>query len=567
MTPERWAKVRDIFEGAVERPAKDRAAYLRVVCARDDELRREVESLIASHDEATDFLSKPAAQLSQVIVPREEDTNEYQPGYRLGPYEFVKRIGTGGMGSVWLATRFDSEYKKRVAIKMVRRGMNTQEILRRFRMERQVLANLEHPNIAGLIDGGSTPDGLPYLVMEYVEGIPIDKYCEDHKSSITDRLKLFRAVCSAVQYAHQNLVIHRDIKAGNILVTADGTAKLLDFGIAKLMHSPSSTLDLSQTRPDMRPMTLDYASPEQVRGDQITTATDIYSLGVLLYKLLTGKMPYGVDGRSRAALEHAICEIEPARPSTVVLGDDKIAIPDATQRMEVALAETRDVARRRLRKKISGDLDNIILMALRKEPHRRYTSAGQFSADVGRFLENRPVMARLDTPGYRIAKFVRRNLQGVIAAAALVIALLIFSGVSMHRANVAERSRRDVLRRANEEKHELIRTTEALGEAQLSSGDGAAAYASFNRARQTAGELEKSEGAQATPDTMRSIAEIDARLGKMLLESGVTDSALARLNEARDCYRKLLKLDPGNQEWESAAEDVEKTIAAVTRPR
>ena len=325
MTPERWAHVRRVFDGALERPAKDRAAYLRLVCARDDELRREVETLLASHDQSEDFLATPAAHLNQIlasdsqIVTHDDERDDFPKGYRVGPYQFERRIGRGGMGAVWLATRHDREYQKQVAIKMVKRGMDSQEILRRFRIERQVLANLDHPNIARLIDGGSTPDGLPYLVMEYVEGTPIDQYCERNKRSITDRLQLFRAVCSAVQFAHQNLVVHRDIKTSNILVTADGTAKLLDFGIAKLLNPPSSTLDLAQTRPGMRPMTVDYASPEQIRGEPITTTTDVYSLGVLLYRLLTGKMPYGAEVRTQAALQHAICEMEPLRPSAVML--------------------------------------------------------------------------------------------------------------------------------------------------------------------------------------------------------------------------------------------------------
>ncbi len=267
----------------------------------------------------------------------------------------------------------------KVAVKLVKRGMDTSEILRRFRMERQVLASLDHPNIARLIDGGSTAEGMPYLAMEYVEGTPIDQFCESHASAITDRLKLFLDVCAAVQYAHQNLVVHRDIKTANILVTQAGVVKLLDFGIAKLLRTDLSTLEMAQTRPEMRPMTLDYASPEQVRGEAITTSTDVYSLGVLLYKLLTGKMPYGVTTRSPDAIRQAILETEPRRPSAVILTDDTYAIPQATQKIEVAMAETRSIARKRLKKKLSGDLDTIILKALRKEPQKRYLSVEQFS--------------------------------------------------------------------------------------------------------------------------------------------------------------------------------------------
>jgi eukaryotic-like serine/threonine-protein kinase len=468
LTPQRWAQIRQVFDGALERPAKDRAAYLRVLCARDEELRHEVESLLRSHEQSDEFLETPAAQLSQ-IVSQTEDISDYPHGYRIGPYEFDRRIGRGGMGAVWLATRFDKEYKKQVAIKMVKRGMNSQEILRRFRTERQVLANLDHPNIARLIDGGSTPDGLPYLVMEYVEGTPIDQYCDHWKCTISERLQLFRDVCSAVHYAHQNLVVHRDIKTSNILVTPDGIPKLLDFGIAKLIGAEGSTLDLAQTRPEMRPMTLDYASPEQVRGEPITTATDVYSLGVLLYRLLTAKMPYGPNLRSQAAMQNAICEKEPIRPSAQILSDESTTVPEATQKLE-AFTETRDKARKRLRKKLSGDLDNIILMALRKEPHRRYLSVGQFSEDIRRYLEGHPVMARLDTPGYRIAKFVRRHPESIGAAVLVGTSLLSVAAISERAASLAVSARRTAERTLQQTRHELIA---AYGRA----GDAKAAYA------------------------------------------------------------------------------------------
>lgn len=424
MTPERWAQVRQTFDGALERTPRDRAAYLRVVCARDDELRREVESLLASHEEASGFLANPAADLGHTLPYSGEESGEYPEGFRAGPYRLEKRIGRGGMGSVWLASRGDGRGEaQKVAVKLVKRGMDTTEILRRFRLERKVLASLDHPNIARLIDGGSTPDGMPFLAMEYVEGVPIDQYCEARASTITERLRLFRDVCAAVQYAHQNLVVHRDIKTGNILVTPEGVVKLLDFGIAKLLRTDLSTLEMAQTRPELRPMTLDYASPEQVRGDPITTSTDVYSLGVLLYKLLTGKLPYALSARTPEAIRQAVLEMEPRRPSTVILRDDKHAIPQATQKMEVLRDETRAVARKRLKKKLSGDLDMIILKALRKEPDRRYASVEQFSEDIRRYVEGLPVIARADTPGYRFTKFVRRNAAAVGAAVALAALL------------------------------------------------------------------------------------------------------------------------------------------------
>jgi serine/threonine protein kinase/tetratricopeptide (TPR) repeat protein len=449
LTPERWAQIRQIFDGALERSEVDRAAYLRVVCARDDELRREVESLLASHDSAGDFLNKPAASLAgttQTLISSGIDLQEYPPGHRVGAYELQKCIGRGGMGSVWLATRSDNEFKKQVAIKLVKRGMDTQEILRRFRLERQVLAGLTHPNIAALIDGGSTPDGLPYLVMEYVEGIRIDRYCEQHKSTISERLKLFGDVCAAVQYAHGNLVVHRDLKAGNILVTAEGVPKLLDFGIAKLIRTEFDTLAAAETRPELRPMTLDYASPEQVRGEAISTATDVYSLGVLLYKLLTEKSPYGPAARSDSSLRKAICEQEPLKPSAVVLTDEKAVIPDATQKIDLAQEETREKARRRLQKKLAGDLDMIVLMALRKEPLRRYVSVEQFSEDIRRYLAGRPVIARSDTFGYRAARFIRRN--AVAVAAASIAGLTLLGATIFEQQSAARAAHRDAIAEA-----------------------------------------------------------------------------------------------------------------------
>ena len=532
MTPQRWEQIRQVFDGALERSAQDRAAYLRVLCARDDELRREVETLLRSSEQAGEFLEIPAAQLSQFVLsdsardPAHDDGGEYPEGYRVGPYQFVRRIGRGGMGAVWLATRFDQVYRKQVAIKMVKRGMDSQEILRRFRTERQVLANLDHPNIARLIDGGSTPDGLPYLVMEYVEGTPIDQYCEWRRCSISERLHLFRAVCSAVHYAHQNLVVHRDIKTGNILV-ADGVPKLLDFGIAKLLSPDGVTLDLAQTRPEMRPMTLDYASPEQVRGEPITTATDVYSLGVLLFRLLTGKMPYGPNLGSQAAMQHAICEKEPLRPSSLVLADDSTGIPEATQKME-AVSESRDKARKRLRRKLAGDLDNIILMALRKEPHRRYLSVEQFSEDIGRYLEGRPVIARLDTPGYQFAKFVRRNAEGVAAAVIIGVALISIAVVSRHSEIVNAAARKQAELALQQTRHELTA-------AYLHAGEPSRAYAAAQVAY---------AATPGNPLVRRDLAQASQALGGQREAAGNRQEALRFYEGALTQYEALALTNP-----------------------
>jgi serine/threonine protein kinase/tetratricopeptide (TPR) repeat protein len=545
LTPERWAQIRQIFDGALERSEVDRAAYLRVVCARDDELRREVESLLASHDSAGDFLNKPAASLAgttQTLISSGIDLQEYPPGHRVGAYALQKCIGRGGMGSVWLATRSDNEFKKQVAIKLVKRGMDTQEILRRFRLERQVLAGLTHPNIAALIDGGSTPDGLPYLMMEYVEGIRIDRYCEQHKSTITERLKLFGDVCAAVQYAHGNLVVHRDLKAGNILVTAEGIPKLLDFGIAKLIRTEFDTLAAAETRLELRPMTLDYASPEQVRGEAITTATDVYSLGVLLYKLLTEKSPYGLAARSDSSLRKAICEQEPLKPSAVVLTDEKAVIPDATQKIDLTQEETREKARRRLQKKLAGDLDMIVLMALRKEPSRRYASVEQFSEDIRRYLAGRPVIARSDTFGYRAARFVRRN--AVSVAAASIAALTLFGATIFEQRSAARAAQRDSIAEARlnvveaeslQQQRDLMDAYFRLAESQSPP----AALETYRTALASARDFERNH--PGLPVASRSVARAAIRVGELAPEE-----AFDRFTEAQSRLEPVAEANPND---------------------
>ena len=546
MTPQRWAQIREVFESAVEHPSQERADILKALCGRDLQLREEVEGLLASHDASSEFLAVPAAHLS-LIISSDDAAEDYPKGYRVGPYKLQHRIGRGGMGSVWLATRSDDEFEKQVAIKMVKRGMDSHEILRRFRVERQVLANLDHPNIARLIDGRSTSEGLPYLVMEYVEGTPIDRYCEASKLSITDRLHLFRAVCSAVHYAHQNLVVHRDIKAGNILVTADGVPKLLDFGIAKLLRSDGSTLEVAQTRPDMRPMTLDYASPEQVRGELITTATDVYSLGVLLFRLLTAQMPFAAEAHSQAALQHAICEREPPRPSTLVFAEEKAALPAATQKMPAAaVQESRAKAHKRLRKKLAGDLDNIILMAMRKEAHRRYVSAEHFSDDILRYLDGLPVIAHLYTPGYQLAKLLRRNGKGVAAAVVIGGALIAIAAVSQGYANSA------IAAREQSEK-DLQRTRHELVAAQLRAGDPAALATAQIELNAMPGNVV----------ARKDRAEAALALGDQRLAAGDRVAALAGYNEAFAQLRMRAKAAPRDADAQRDVLNTANKLAAM----
>jgi serine/threonine protein kinase/tetratricopeptide (TPR) repeat protein len=427
MDASRWERVKELFDLALQKESAQREAFLNQACSGDDALRQEVASLLAASEES-DGLSRAPEMIQAASEPA---VQEAIVGRRIGSYQVQHRIGKGGMASVYLAVRADDQYKKGVALKLIPPGLVNDDLLRRFRNERQTLAALDHPNIVKMLDGGTTDDGLPYLVMDYIEGTPIDQYCDGHKLSTEERLRLFLGVCAAVSYAHQRLVIHRDLKPGNILVTADGTPKLLDFGIAKLLN-PEAVATLVLTQTGQRPMTLQYASPEQVRGEPLTNATDIYSLGVVLYELLTGHRPHHVKSYTRLGIEQAICEDEPAKPSTVVakIEEQTHADGSTTSITPEQVSRTREGDPKKLRSRLQGDLDAIVMTALRKEPQRRYTSAYDFSEDIRRHLEQLPVKARSSTAMYRGAKFIRRHKE--MAATALIFILLLAAGVSWY---------------------------------------------------------------------------------------------------------------------------------------
>ncbi len=394
MTPaaERYAQIQELFQASVDLPSAEREAFLKERCGSDDGLRREVESLLKADAQCGAFGEEPVFAIPPDFF--DEAPGEEVAGRRFGPYEVVREIGRGGLGAVYLAFRHDGEYRKEVAIKLIRRGLDTDDILRRFRTERQILAQLDHPNIARLIDGGSTEGGSPYFAMEYVKGEPISDYCEIHRLTISQRLDLFRKVCAAVTYAHQNLVVHRDLKPSNILVTAGGEPKLLDFGIAKLLTTDEGLL--TQTMPGMRAMTPHYASPEQVRGERVTTTSDVYALGVVLYELLTGQKPYRLSSQTTEELSRAITDQEPARPSSSNKNREALDI----------------------------DLDNIVLTAMRKEPERRYSSPQSLAEDIQRYQEGLPVLARANTFTYRANKFIRRHKTSVMVATLVFFALV-----------------------------------------------------------------------------------------------------------------------------------------------
>jgi non-specific serine/threonine protein kinase/serine/threonine-protein kinase len=443
VNPGRWQRVQAVAKLLMDAEGNERSPLMQQLCGDDLELRREVASLLEATAETRGCLD------DLPVAPGPQD--DLPSGGSIGPYRLVCQIGSGGMGVLYEAVRQDG-FQKKVALKIIKRGMDSVSIVRRFQRERQILAGLNHANITMLLDGGATEDGRPYFVMEYVEGRPITAYCDAHKLSTRERLELFRSVCSAVHYAHQNLVVHRDLKPSNILVSTAGVPKLLDFGIAKILNLEVTAAAVDLTMASMRVMTPEYASPEQVRGEPITTATDVYSLGVVLYELLTGHRPYRFKTRSPLDIARVICEQEPEKPSTAVGRAEEGQGEDGRSRRitpEVVSA-TREGGPEQLRRRLRGDLDNIILKALDKEPGRRYTSVEQFSEDLRRHLAGLPVIARKDTPGYRAGKFIHRHKVGVFAAG--LVALSLIGGLigTAWQARIAGAERRKAERRFND---------------------------------------------------------------------------------------------------------------------
>jgi non-specific serine/threonine protein kinase/serine/threonine-protein kinase len=410
-SPANWEQVKELFHDAVELSPEERDDFLDARCGEDSSLRDAVEGLLRADAEGPSLLEhSPLAFVRDGFASDEAGAVPR----RIGPYRILRELGSGGMGTVYEAARDDEHFQQRVAVKLIRRGLDSDhDILRRFHNERQILASLNHPNIARLFDGGTTEDGRPYFAMEYVEGSPVDEFCASAGLDTIARLRLFRTVCAAVAYAHQNLVVHRDLKPSNIVVTTDGTVKLLDFGIAKLLatdEDPAAT----QTATQHGAMTPAYASPEQVKGLRVNTASDVYSLGVVLYELLTGRRPYDFDSRRADEMARVVCEAEPQRPSALAV---HTTAPDARRSTRPAGAS--------LRRHLRGDVDNIVLLALRKDPARRYSSVELFSEDIRRHLEGLPVSARPDTFSYRAAKFIERNRASAVAAALVVLTLVV----------------------------------------------------------------------------------------------------------------------------------------------
>jgi serine/threonine protein kinase/tetratricopeptide (TPR) repeat protein len=528
MHPERWNRVKEIFAAALEREVALRAAYVEQACVGDDELRTEVVSLLQAHETAGDFIEGEAAQ--RVGLAAETPKKDWI-GRRLGPYRIVAEAGRGGMSQVFRAVRDDQQYEKQVAIKLLKPGLDTESLLRRFKAERQILAQLSHPNIAHLLDGGATEDGAPYLVMEYIEGKPIDMYCDERQLGVNERLDLFRSLCSAVHYVNQHLMVHGDLKGGNVLVTDQGVVKLLDFGIARLLNPTPGSGGEEQRPTSFLALTPEYASPEQVRGEPITTASDIYSLGVVLYRLLSGALPYKATGSTTWALAKQICEQDPQPPS--VTADEATA------------------GYGRFVKTLRGDLDNVVLKALKKAPEERYPSADELAEDLRRYLRGFPVTARPDTTGYRVRKFAQRHKSAAVAAGLFVFALL--AGIATtswqaHRANV-ERLRAE--RHLNEVREltsvYLAEVYDAV--AYLPGGTRARKLLVENSIKYLAG-LEHEAG--DSPQLQRDLAMAYDRLGDVQgdyigASLGDTEAALASYRSALRLRRSVVAHDPTQQ--------------------
>ena len=536
MDPQRRRQIETLFDEALERPSLERDAWLSRECAADPGLLAEVEALLAAHG--------LAERIFEPRPPAGADAPE-----RIGPYRLVRELGRGGMGRVYLAERDDGQYRSRVALKLIRGGADDGQLRERLVAERQILAALGHPNIARLLDGGVADDGRPYLVMEYVDGLPITTHADRHRLGIEERLRLFADVCSAVQHAHQNLVIHRDLKPGNILVTPAGQVKLLDFGIAKLLNPTLGAASAPVTRTEFRVMTPEYASPEQVRGDAITTSSDLYSLGVLLYELLAGHPPYRLAGRSSVEALDLVCHRDPERPSTRVGREERVARPDGTTE-EVTprtVAEARGLPPERLRRRLRGDLDGIVMMALRKEPARRYRSADLLRRDVEQYLAGRPVEAHRGSRRYRAGKFVRRHRVEVAAAALVLAGVLGGAGVAGWQARIAgdERDRAELSRLHAElalgQSEEVTRFL--LGMFEAANLDPAAGGEEV-----TARDL-LSRGA-ARADDLTEQPEVQARMldviGRMYHQLGEYDEARRSLRRAVQIRRRAL--GPGSLE-------------------
>ena len=508
ITPTRLVRLRELFDVAVDMTGPERAAYLDRSCGEDATLRTEIDELLAALDRGgSTWDSLPGVALASALAA---DGDERVVGTRIGAYDITRLVGYGGMGAVYEGVRADDQYQKRVALKFLRRGVEGDLAIRRFRYERQILANLNHPNIAALLDGGVTPDGQPYIVMEYVDGKSLTAYAAEKRLPVRERVGLLLQTCAAVQHAHQNFVVHRDLKPGNILVAADGTVKLLDFGIARLTRETEGPEQLPATQGGAQAYTPEYASPEQVRGLPVAASTDVYSLGVIAAELLSGHRPFRMDGRLITEMQAIICFAPAPPPSTLVTDGDAHAFG--------AISGTR------VRRELQGDLDAIVLQALRKEPERRYGSAEGFARDLRRHLDGLPVSARGDTFRYRAVKLLRRRRMEV-AALGLVAASLVGGIITTSR----QATRAEMERAKMEQVNDFLANMLASADPGNSGPDVTVAQALSQAARQI-------EGDSLDPEVE---AQIRHTLGQTYYGLGLYDSAETHARRAHALRHRL----------------------------
>jgi len=529
---QRWEEIEPLLDRAIELPPEERDAFLDAACAADQDLRSRIEALLRADVEAGTFLDKPALEQSAPLVAALYD--DPLAGRQIGAYRILRESGRGGMGVVYLAERADGQFQQQVALKLIKRGMDSDAILQRFLHERQILARLQHPNVARLLDGGVTAEGQPYFAMEHVDGKPLTTYCDERRLGIEARLGLFLTACAAVQYAHQNLVVHRDLKPSNMLVTETGELKLVDFGIAKLLGGEAG--EATVTGLGSRAMTPEYASPEQLRGEPVTTAADVYALGVMLYELLVGRRPHELARADPDAMAR-LAAVEPVRPSMAVVrpasrDGSMAAVPETTPE---SVGRDRGTRPERLRRRLAGDLDTICLKALQREPERRYASVQALLDDVQRHLSELPVLARPDTFAYRASRFVGRHRIGATAAAAIAALLIGFSAVTaVQSARIREQANRigrerDKAEEVKEFVQSLFETSNPLVEAK---GDAITARDLLERGVER---IDEELGGQ--PDVQ---AEMLSVIGTAYTELGRYDRAGALLERALDLRRKAL---------------------------
>jgi eukaryotic-like serine/threonine-protein kinase len=538
----KWNRIKRIFSEALMLEKKDRIRYLESICAGDSALMSEVISLLDSHD-MPGTIDRPIDNIRMSVVTMAR--GNLMIGKLIGKYKIIKELGHGGMGSVYLAERADGEYVQRTAIKLQHSPFVSEAQVQGFKSERQILASLEHDHIARLLDGGITSQGQPYYVMEFVDGKPIDEYCDEKRLTINERLKLFQDVCSAVQYAHRKLVVHRDLKPSNILVTHEGSVKLLDFGIAKVLGggveatSDNLSAELQPAWQGFQPLTPSYASPEQVRGTTITTASDIYQLGVVLYELLVGYRPYKIDGNSPTELERAVCASEPVSPGNRLRQSGILNHADSTEQERIS--EARRTGIRQLRRQLRGDPDAIIMKAIHKEPECRYDSAEQFSGDIRRYLEKKPVLAHPLSKLYRTQKFVRRNPFEITA---MLLITLLLAGYLITITWHTQKTR-DALAQAQREADKSAQVVEFMlgmfraGDPRAHPGD-----------RVTAGEL--LERGLSEANLLDSRPELQANMFNVI---GKVYTGLGRYNDATEILEKAVNLQrrfSGNTGTETA---------------